>query len=150
MLPLVCVIEGVFWLCPLLLVCIPLPCLKAPKRWFRRELGCGEASAHPECKGKGILRRNCQATRAQIQSQEEAKHFKEHVPLEIRLEVNKVVIEVWEEVKLMLKECLHEELANWVLDPGTMESRASTYDHLLMIYWVTTHLVGHSSGGKRS
>ena len=54
--PLVCVIEGVFWICPLLLVCIPLPCLKAPKRWFRRELGSGEASAHPECKGKGILR----------------------------------------------------------------------------------------------
>ena len=61
-----------------------------------------------------------------------------------------MVAELWEEVKLMLKECLHEEVTNWVLDPGTMESRASTYDHLLMIYWVTTHLVGHSSGGKRS
>ena len=54
--PLVCVIEGVFWLCPLLLVCIHLPCLKAPKQWFRRELGSGEASAQPECKGNGILR----------------------------------------------------------------------------------------------
>ena len=61
-----------------------------------------------------------------------------------------MVGELWEEVKLMPKEFLHEEVADWVLDPGTMESRASTYDHLLMIYWVTTHLVGHSSGGKRS
>ena len=61
-----------------------------------------------------------------------------------------MVAELWEEAMLMPKECLHEEVADWVLDPGTMESIASTYDHLLMIYRVTTHLVGHSSGGKRS
>ena len=44
-----------------------------------------------------------------------------------------MVAELCEEVKLMPKECLHEEVADWVLDPGTMESRASTYDHFMMI-----------------
>ena len=50
----------------------------------------------------------------------------------------------------MPKEDLHKEVANWVLDLGTMVGRASAYDHLLMIYWVNMCLVGHSSVMKEA
>ena len=50
----------------------------------------------------------------------------------------------------MPKEFLHEEVADWVLDPGTMVGRASSYDHFLMLYWVTMRLVGHSSMVRES
>ena len=38
--------------------------------------------------------------------------FKEHVPLGIRLEVEKVVGDFWEEVKLMPKEILHMNIVD--------------------------------------
>ena len=60
------------------------------------ESDSGEAFTHSYRKGKGILRRTRQATRAQLQAQEEAEHFKEHVMLGIRLEVEKVVGKLWE------------------------------------------------------
>ena len=40
---------------------------------------------------------------------------------------------------------MHEEVANWVMDPSNNAGRASTYDHMLMTYWVTMRMVGHSS-----
>ena len=66
--------------------------------------------------------RNHQTTRAQLQAQEEAEHFKEHIPLRIRKEVERVVEELWAEVKAMPQERLHVEVAEWVLDPGNMAS----------------------------
>ena len=89
--PLVSVIEGLCRLSPLLSFCIPIPCLMDPKQLFRKELGSQESSTQPDHKEKGILRWTHQATRAQLQAQEEVEHFKEHVPLEIHLEVEKVV-----------------------------------------------------------
>ena len=43
-----------------------------------------------------------------------------------------------------------KEVADWVLDPGTTTGRATSYDHLLMIYWVNMSLVGHSSVMKEA
>ena len=62
------------------------------------------------------------------------KFYKEHVPLGICLEVEKVVGDLWEEVKCMTKEDVRKEVEKWVLGPETKAGRASTYDRLLMIY----------------
>ena len=51
---------------------------------------------------------------------------------------------LWDEVKDMLRESLHAEVADWVLDPGSTAGRAAAYDRLLMQYWVNMKLVGHS------
>ena len=132
--PWVSVVQGESLLLVLYQFCLPSPHLMAPKRSVRVDLGSTEATASPDRKGKGILRRTRQATRAQLQAQEAAEFFKEHVPLGIRLEVEKVVGDIWDEVKIMPMETLHKEVADWVLDPSTMAGRASTYDRLLMIY----------------
>ena len=56
-----------------------------------------------------------------------------------------MVKDLWAEVKCMPWEYLHVEVAEWVLDPGNTVGRASAYDHMLMNYWVTICMVGHSS-----
>ena len=43
----------------------------------------------------------CQATHAQLQAQEEADLYKEHVPFSIHLEVERVVEGLWAEEKAM-------------------------------------------------
>ena len=55
-----------------------------------------------------------------------------------------MVEELWAEVKSMPHEHLHAEVVDWVLDPGNTVGHASTYDHMLMTYWVTMSMVGHS------
>ena len=45
----------------------------------------------------------------------------------------------------MPRENLHAEVAEWVLDPSNTVGRASAYDRMLMTYWVTVRLVGHSA-----
>ena len=52
---------------------------------------------------------------------------------------------LWPEVKSMPWENIHVEVAEWVLDPGNTASRALAYDCMLMTYWVTVRLVGHSA-----
>ena len=44
------------------------------------------------------------------------------------MEIEKVVGNLWEEVKLMPAEDLRKEVADWVVDPGTTTGRASAYD----------------------
>ena len=61
----------------------------APKQQFRRDIFPGEVSFHPAEKGKSIMCWTRQTT------QEEDKHFKEHVPLGIRKEAERVVEELW-------------------------------------------------------
>ena len=90
------------------------------------------------------MRRTRQTTKAQLQAQEEAELFKEHVPLNICREVERVVEGLWAEVKAMPWEILHVKVADWVLDPSNTVVRASSYEHMLMTYWVMVHLVGHS------
>ena len=84
-------------------------------------------------------------TRMQLQAQEAADLYKEHVSLSVRLEVEKVVGDLWAEVKSLSSVDLCKEVADWVLDQGSMMGRASTYDCMLMLCLVTMHLVGHSS-----
>ena len=54
--------------------------------------------------------------------------------LSVRLEVEKVVGDLWVEVKTMSLEDFHKEVVDWVLDSGSMMGRASAYDYLLMLY----------------
>ena len=61
-----------------------------------------------------------------------------------------MVKELWAEVKGMLREHLHVEVAECVLNPENTTGRASSYDHMLMTYWVTMCLVGHSSAMQES
>ena len=84
----------------------------APKRQPRREGGSGETSGITLVKGNSAKRQTRQATRAQIQAQEEADHYKEHVPLSIRMEVERVVEGLWVEAKAMPRENLHEVVAD--------------------------------------
>ena len=84
------------------------------------------------------------ATRAQVQAQEEAELFKDHIPLNIHLEVEERAKDLWHSIKNMPKEDLHHEVAEWVLDPGTTAGRVVAYDRLLMQYWVNMKMVGHS------
>ena len=51
---------------------------------------------------------------------------------------------LWAEAKAMPRENLHAEVVEWVLDPGNTAGRASSYDHMLMMYWVIVILVGNS------
>ena len=50
----------------------------------------------------------------------------------------------------MTQERLHTKVADWVFDPRNTAGRASAYDHMLMTYWVTMHMVGHSSAMKEA
>ena len=52
---------------------------------------------------------------------------------------------LWVEAKSMPRENLHEEVVEWVLDPGNTAGRASAYDRMLLTYWVTIRLVRHSA-----
>ena len=45
----------------------------------------------------------------------------------------------------MPRENLHAEVVGWVFDLGNTVGRASAYDRMLMMYWVTVRLVGHSA-----
>ena len=62
----------------------------------------------------------------------------------ILLEIEMVVENMWEEVKLMPIQELRKEVVDWVVDLGTMTGRESAYDHMLMIYWVNMNLLSHS------
>ena len=52
---------------------------------------------------------------------------------------------LWAEAKALPRETLHEEVDEWVLDPGSTAGRASVYDQMLLTYWVTVCLAGHSA-----
>lgn len=39
---------------------------------------------------------------------------------------------------------LHSEVEDWVVDPGTTVGRATTYDRMIMVYWVTKNLLAHA------
>ena len=80
----------------------------------------------------------------QFQAQEEAKFFKDNIPLNIRREVEGKVEDLWNTVKNMPQEELHQEVADWVLDLGSTARRVVAYDRLLMQYWVNMKMVGHS------
>ena len=64
--------------------------------------------------------------------------------MKIILEVEERVEELWHAVKNMPKEDLHQEVADWVLDPGTNAGRVVAYNRLLMQYWVNMKMVVHS------
>ena len=55
-----------------------------------------------------------------------------------------MVEDLWTTVKNMPKDDLHQEVADWVLDPGSTAGRTTAYDCLLMQYWVNMKIVGHS------
>ena len=80
-----------------------------------------------------------------MQSQEAAEFSKEHVPLDICLKIDKVVKDVWEEVKMIPVEDLCKEVSDWVVYQGNMVGRALVDNYLLMMYWVFMQLVQHSS-----
>ena len=48
---------------------------------------------------------------------------------------------LWEQVKSVPIEAMREEVEGWVADPGSMAGRASTYDQLVMLYWVIMNLL---------
>ena len=51
-------------------------------------------------------------TRMQLQAQEAAYFYKEHVPLSVRIEVEKVVGELWVEVKSLSSTDLRKDVAD--------------------------------------
>ena len=61
---------------------------------------------------QGVAKLPRRATRAQIQAQEEAKFFKDNIPLNIRWEVEGKAEDLWHMVKNMSKEDLHQEVAD--------------------------------------
>ena len=61
---------------------------------------------------QGAARISRRATRVQLQAQEEAKFFKDNIPLNIRWEVEGKVEDLWNTVKNMHKEELHQEVAD--------------------------------------
>ena len=81
---------------------------------------------------QGVAKPPRRATKVQLQAQEEAEFFKDNIPLNIRREVESKVENLWYIVKNMPKEELHQEVVDWVLDPGSTVGRAVAYDCLLM------------------
>ena len=110
-----------------------------PKHLMVKQKSLGESSAK-QCATKIP----CRARRVQIQAQEEANFFKDHIPLSICQEVKDKVKDLWYTVKNIPKEDLHQEVVDWVLDPGTTAGHATTYNRLLVQYWVNMKMVGHS------
>ena len=48
---------------------------------------------------------------------------------------------IWDQVKSMQIEEVHEEGDRWISDPGSTIGRALAHDRLVMIYWVLMNLV---------
>ena len=67
------------------------------------------------------------------------------MPLAIQLEIDKLVGNLWEEVKAKPTKELHKEVVDWVIDQGNTTGRTSAYDCMLMLYWVNMQLIGNSS-----
>ena len=111
----------------------------APHSQFVKGKSRGESPSE-----QGAAKLSHRAMRVQLQAQEEAKFFKDNIPLNIHREVEGKVEDLWNTVKNMPKEELHQEVADWVLDPGSTTGRVVAYDRLLMQYWVSMKMVGHS------
>ena len=62
----------------------------------------------------------------------------------IQLEIDKLVGNLWEEMKVKPVEDLHKEVVDWVISPRNMVDHTYSYDHMLMVYSVNMQLVGHS------
>ena len=56
----------------------------------------------------------------QIHAQEPTNFFKEHFPLAICKEIQRVTGNLWEEVKFIPTEDLYRKVEYWVVDPKNM------------------------------
>ena len=116
----------------------------APTRSSHGNMIEGEASTLCHDKGKQVARRGKgTATQAQLQAQAAIELFKDHIPLISWKVVKKVQKDLWEKLKAMLIEEVCQEVEYWIVDPGSMAGRASTYDRIIMLYWVIMNLVTH-------
>ena len=87
---------------PRALALIPPLWEMAPNRLMVKGKSLGEPSAE-----QGAAKLPHRATRAQIQAQEEADFFKDHIPLSIRWKVEGKVEDLWYTMKNMPREDLH-------------------------------------------
>ena len=111
----------------------------APKWSLRWEGVLGEASFGLVGKGKGFLQHKEEknfALHTQLHAKEATESYKDHMPLAIQLEINKLVRNVWDEVKENPTEELHKEVDDWVIDLGNTVGHAYAYDCMLMQYQV--------------
>ena len=58
-------------------------------------------------------------------------------------EIDAIKKELWEKVKATPMDEIREEVEEWVLDLGTTAGRASSYDQMMMVYWVMKNLMAH-------
>ena len=75
--------------------------------------------------------------------QEAADCFKYFVPLETRNEIESVAECLWDKDKAIPWENLRHEVEPWVVDPRNTAGRVTSYDRLIILYWVNMNLIMH-------
>ena len=85
------------------------------------------------------------SSRAQLHAQATDEFFKYHILLITHKYIERVKKDVCEQVKAMPIEEVRQEVKDWVVDPGSMATQATPYDHMIMLYWVIMNLVTHVS-----
>jgi len=103
-------------------------------------MGRGGTKSTPVKKRSGQGR----ATRAQSRAQEAAHFFHNRLPSPVRDELECIEKRLWDSVKEIPVDELRSEVEDWVVDPGTTAGRATAYDRMVMLYWVTKNLLAHA------
>ena len=80
---------------------------------------------------------------AQVQAKAVTTFFRDRMPLVIYVEIEAIENELWEEVQTIPMEEIQSEVEEWVMDPRATTGRASTYDMMIMVYWVMKNLMAH-------
>ena len=69
--------------------------------------------------------------------------FKDQIPLLVHQAMEGIEKALWEKVSSMPIEMVQEEVEGWITNLGSTTGRASTHDHLVILYWVLMNLVTH-------
>ena len=86
-----------------------------------------------------------------MHAQETATFFRNRIPTIVRDEIEMIENELWERGKDTSMDEVREVAKEWVMDLGTTTRRASTYEFLMMLYWVMKNLMSHvmMEGGNK-
>ena len=78
---------------------------------------------------------------AQMQAQTASTFFHDRIPTFVRDEIEAIEKELWEKAKDASMDEIREEVEEWVMDLGTTTGKASSYERLMMLYWVMKNLM---------
>jgi len=119
----------------------------APKRQSGKEtVGASSGRGRGGNRTKPVNRKKNQgrATRTQARAQEAGHFFRNRLPSPVREEIESMEKRLWDTIQDLPADELRGEVEEWVMDPGSTAGRASAYDRMVMLYWVTKNLLAHA------